>query len=97
MVVDKPAAAGSPPRPRPSLCWGGQGTDKDKGLQEVKNSYASMDEYLGVFEPLLFEEGKAQILQGHRNEDEGEEEDGGLCYTCRLCGFLDFRLLVYYK
>ena len=73
MSVDKPGGGGV--SSSPSLCWGGQGADKDKGLQEVKNSYASVDEYLGVFEPLLFEEGKPQILQGRRNEDEGEEED----------------------
>ncbi|KAI5004009.1 hypothetical protein ZWY2020_031252 [Hordeum vulgare] len=42
------------PEPSPSPGWGGQGADKAKGLPEVKNSYASVDEYLGVFEPLLF-------------------------------------------
>lgn len=81
------------PEPSPSPGWGGQGANQAKGLQHVKNSYASVDEYLGVFEPLLFEEVKAQILQGRRNEE--EEEDGGLCSTCRLCEFLDFCLLVY--
>nr|BAJ93869.1 predicted protein [Hordeum vulgare subsp. vulgare] len=52
-----------------------KGADKAKGLREVKNSYASVDEYLGVFEPLLFEEVKAQILQGRRNDGEGEEDE----------------------
>ncbi|XP_044457505.1 probable helicase MAGATAMA 3 isoform X3 [Triticum aestivum] len=33
-----------------------KGADQTKGLQRVKNSYASVAEYLGVFEPLLFEE-----------------------------------------
>ncbi|VAI54735.1 unnamed protein product [Triticum turgidum subsp. durum] len=55
-----------------------KGADKAKGLQHVKNSYASVDEYLGVFEPLLFEEVKAQILQGRRNEEEEEEDEVGL-------------------
>ncbi|KAE8780736.1 hypothetical protein D1007_46026 [Hordeum vulgare] len=45
------------PEPSPSPGWGGQGADKAKGLPEVKNSYASVDEYLGVFEPLLFRGG----------------------------------------
>ncbi|VAI43120.1 unnamed protein product [Triticum turgidum subsp. durum] len=53
-----------------------KGADKAKGLQHVKNSYASVEEYLGVFEPLLFEEVKGQILQGRRNEEEEEDEVG---------------------
>ncbi|XP_044457504.1 probable helicase MAGATAMA 3 isoform X2 [Triticum aestivum] len=40
-----------------------KGADQTKGLQRVKNSYASVAEYLGVFEPLLFEEVKAQIVR----------------------------------
>uniref|UniRef100_A0A453N6X4 DNA2/NAM7 helicase helicase domain-containing protein n=1 Tax=Aegilops tauschii subsp. strangulata TaxID=200361 RepID=A0A453N6X4_AEGTS len=55
-----------------------KGADKAKGLQHVKNSYASVEEYLGVFEPLLFEEVKGQILQGRRNEEEGEDDEVGL-------------------
>ncbi|KAM3296072.1 hypothetical protein ACQJBY_038427 [Aegilops geniculata] len=55
-----------------------KGADKAKGLQHVKNSYASVEEYLGVFEPLLFEEVKGQILQGRRNEEEEEEDEVGL-------------------
>lgn len=40
-------------------------------LQRVKNTYDSVAEYLGVFEPLLFEEVKAQIIQGRSDEEEG--------------------------
>lgn len=40
------------------------------GLKKVKNTYVDVDDYLGTFEPLLFEEVKAQIVQG-RDEEEG--------------------------
>lgn len=33
------------------------------GIKTVKNTYKNMEEYLGVFEPLLFEEIKSQINQ----------------------------------
>ncbi|KAG8368732.1 hypothetical protein BUALT_Bualt15G0076600 [Buddleja alternifolia] len=39
------------------------------GLKEVKNTYKDVDEYLDTFEPLLFEEVKAQIVQGKTEED----------------------------
>ncbi|KAF9609127.1 hypothetical protein IFM89_013381 [Coptis chinensis] len=38
------------------------------GLKEVKNTYSDVDDYIATFEPLLFEEVKAQIVQG-RDED----------------------------
>ncbi|OMO92078.1 putative helicase MAGATAMA 3 [Corchorus olitorius] len=41
-------------------------------LKEVKNSYKDVDEYLATFEPLLFEEVKAQIVQ---RKDEEEVTD----------------------
>lgn len=51
---------------------GGQGGQQQaKGLGRVKNTYASVAEYLAVFEPLLFEEVKAQIVQGRSDEEEG--------------------------
>ncbi|KAK4339969.1 hypothetical protein RND71_041431 [Anisodus tanguticus] len=50
---------------------------KDKGdddnalvLRKAKNSYNDVDDYLATFEPLLFEEVKAQILQGKKNDEE---------------------------
>lgn len=39
------------------------------GLKAVKDKYKDVDDYLSTFEPLLFEEVKAQITQ--LNEDEG--------------------------
>lgn len=38
------------------------------GLKEVKNTYKDIDDYISTFEPLLFEEVKAQIAQ--KNDDE---------------------------
>ncbi|KAM0893397.1 hypothetical protein ACQ4PT_025141 [Festuca glaucescens] len=49
-----------------------KGSDQSKGLKYAKNSYASVAEYLGVFEPLLFEEVKAQIVQGRSSEEDVE-------------------------
>ena len=40
------------------------------GLKEVKDTYKDMDDYISTFEPLIFEEIKAQITQ-RTNEDEG--------------------------
>ncbi|KAK6119170.1 hypothetical protein DH2020_047102 [Rehmannia glutinosa] len=48
------------------------GDGSAEGLKEVKNTYKDVDEYLDTFEPLLFEEVKAQIAQ--RKDDEEETE-----------------------
>ncbi|KAF5745085.1 helicase MAGATAMA 3-like isoform X1 [Tripterygium wilfordii] len=40
-------------------------------LKEVKNSYIDVDDHLSTFEPLLFEEVKAQIIQ-KKDEEEGK-------------------------
>lgn len=40
------------------------------GLREVKNTYKDVDDYLATFEPLLFEEVKAQIIQ-KKDDEEG--------------------------
>ncbi|RWW12411.1 hypothetical protein GW17_00023918 [Ensete ventricosum] len=45
-------------------------------LKRVKNTFKDVEEYLGIFEPLLFEEVKAQIVQG--NDDEGESSFRGI-------------------
>ncbi|CAL5434454.1 unnamed protein product [Camellia sinensis] len=42
------------------------------GLREVKNTYKDVDDYLATFEPLLFEEVKAQILQEKDDEEKAE-------------------------
>ncbi|XAR69588.1 hypothetical protein NMG60_11001239 [Bertholletia excelsa] len=42
------------------------------GLKEVKDTYKDVDDYLATFEPLLFEEVKAQIVQGKDDEEKAE-------------------------
>ncbi|XP_039140308.1 probable helicase MAGATAMA 3 [Dioscorea cayenensis subsp. rotundata] len=57
---------------------------KDKsrdGLQRVKNTYRDVEDYIGVFEPLLFEEVKAQIVQG-KDEDEALAWEKGAVDSC---------------
>ncbi|XP_052203750.1 probable helicase MAGATAMA 3 isoform X2 [Diospyros lotus] len=44
----------------------------DSGLSEVKDTYKDVDDYLATFEPLLFEEVKAQIIQGKDDEEKAE-------------------------
>ncbi|CAI0375634.1 unnamed protein product [Linum tenue] len=44
------------------------------GLKEVKNSYKDVDDYLSTFEPLLFEEVKANITQKKDDEEVTEWE-----------------------
>ncbi|XVF45709.1 hypothetical protein PTKIN_Ptkin02bG0228300 [Pterospermum kingtungense] len=46
--------------------------DATSALKEVKDSYKDIDDYLATFEPLLFEEVKAQIVQ---RKDEEEVTD----------------------
>ncbi|XP_062185215.1 probable helicase MAGATAMA 3 [Phragmites australis] len=61
-----------------------KGDKQAKGLRRVKNTYDSVAEYLGVFEPLLFEEVKAQIVQGRSNEEEevGLDWQKGVVASC---------------
>uniref|UniRef100_A0A0E0KQM0 Helicase ATP-binding domain-containing protein n=1 Tax=Oryza punctata TaxID=4537 RepID=A0A0E0KQM0_ORYPU len=60
------------------------GGQQAKGLRRVKNAYASVAEYLAVFEPLLFEEVKAQIVQGRSDEEEeaGQDWQKGIVASC---------------
>lgn len=44
-----------------------------EGLKKVKSNYSDVDDYISTFEPLLFEEVKAQIAQR-----KDEEEDSGI-------------------
>ncbi|KAF5781649.1 putative P-loop containing nucleoside triphosphate hydrolase, DNA2/NAM7 helicase, helicase [Helianthus annuus] len=46
--------------------------EKDLGLKQVKETYKDVDDYLATFEPLLFEEVKAQIRQ-RKDAEEGVE------------------------
>lgn len=48
----------------------------------MKDSYKDINDYIGTFEPLLFEEVKAQIVQGR------DEEDGILLNFLFLLFFL---------
>ncbi|KAK2992800.1 hypothetical protein RJ640_009097 [Escallonia rubra] len=52
------------------------------GLKKVKDKYNDVDDYLSTFEPLLFEEVKAQIIQG-RDEEEETEWLSGLTTECK--------------
>ncbi|KAJ3700412.1 hypothetical protein LUZ61_004117 [Rhynchospora tenuis] len=47
-----------------------------KGLKNVKSTYANFNEYTRIYEPLLFEEVKAQIVQGRDEEDESDWQQG---------------------
>ncbi|XP_050228879.1 probable helicase MAGATAMA 3 [Mercurialis annua] len=58
-----------------------------RGLRKVKNTYEDVDDYLQTFEPLLFEEVKAQIIQ--RKDDEVTELKMRLVVECNeVDGFL---------
>jgi senataxin len=43
--------------------------DSKEKLNVVKNTYKDVDDYFETFEPLLFEEVKAQILQNKDGEE----------------------------
>lgn len=43
--------------------------DSKEKLNVVKNTYKDVDDYFETFEPLLFEEVKAQILQNQDGEE----------------------------
>ncbi|KAM3291143.1 putative helicase MAGATAMA 3 [Capsicum chacoense] len=53
----------------------GKGDDDNAALilKKAKNSYKDVQDYLATFEPLLFEEVKAQIVQGKKDDDEEQE------------------------
>ncbi|TMW99555.1 hypothetical protein EJD97_002376 [Solanum chilense] len=49
----------------------GKGDDENAlVLRKAKNSYKDVQDYLATFEPLLFEEVKAQIIQGKKDDEE---------------------------
>lgn len=53
-----------------------------EGLKRVKNTFDSVEDYIGVFEPLLLEEVKAQIVQG-RGEEEARDWQRGAVASCQ--------------
>ncbi|KAL3814454.1 hypothetical protein ACJIZ3_015722 [Penstemon smallii] len=56
-------------------------------LKEVKNTYKDVDEYLDTFEPLLFEEVKAQIVQVKEQEEETEWQAAIIAECSEINGF----------
>lgn len=51
------------------------------GLVKVKDAYKDVNDYISIFEPLLFEEVKAQIVQG-RDEEEETDWKTGIIIEC---------------
>ncbi|KAK1374132.1 tRNA-splicing endonuclease positive effector (SEN1) [Heracleum sosnowskyi] len=55
---------------------------RDLGLKKVKHTYKDVDEYISTYEPLLFEEVKAQIVQ-LKDQEEDEEWKTGMIVECK--------------
>jgi senataxin len=49
----------------------------------VKKQYKDVDDYINTYEPLIFEEAKAQIIRG-------KEEDNGIFFSLFLFAFFKF-------
>jgi senataxin len=49
-------------------------------LVKVKKQYKDVDDYINTYEPLIFEEAKAQIIRG-------KEEDNGIFFFIPFCIF----------
>ncbi|XP_062178098.1 probable helicase MAGATAMA 3 isoform X2 [Alnus glutinosa] len=60
---------------------GNFGDGASSGLREVKDAYKDVDDYMSTFEPLLFEEVKAQITQ-KRDEEEVTQWHSRLVVEC---------------
>ncbi|KAG6711208.1 hypothetical protein I3842_05G042000 [Carya illinoinensis] len=60
---------------------GNVGDGSSLGLRKVKDTYKDVDDYVSTFEPLLFEEVKAQITQ-KRDEEEVAEWQRRLVVEC---------------
>ncbi|XP_059433882.1 probable helicase MAGATAMA 3 isoform X1 [Corylus avellana] len=57
------------------------GDGASSGLREVKDTYKDVDDYISTFEPLIFEEVKAQITQ-KRDEEEVTQWHSRLVVEC---------------
>ncbi|XP_031111945.1 probable helicase MAGATAMA 3 [Ipomoea triloba] len=58
------------------------------GVREVKDTYSDVDDYIATFEPLMFEEVKAQIIQGKKDDEGGTEWTQAIVAECNeLNGF----------
>ncbi|XP_071931172.1 probable helicase MAGATAMA 3 isoform X1 [Coffea arabica] len=64
-----------------------RGDGSSQGLQKVKDTYKDIEEYLATFEPLLFEEVKAQIVQGKDDEEATEWMQGIIAECSEVNGF----------
>ncbi|XP_020583755.1 probable helicase MAGATAMA 3 [Phalaenopsis equestris] len=49
-----------------------------EGLKHVKNTFDSVEDYIGVFEPLILEELKSQIVQGKDDEEASDWQRGAV-------------------
>ncbi|KAL7001987.1 hypothetical protein U1Q18_003135 [Sarracenia purpurea var. burkii] len=66
------------------------GDGRALGLRKVKDTFKDVDDYLATFEPLLFEEVKAHIVQG---KDDEEKTDWKLVLTNKCSEADGFHLL----
>uniref|UniRef100_A0A7N0T4L7 AAA+ ATPase domain-containing protein n=1 Tax=Kalanchoe fedtschenkoi TaxID=63787 RepID=A0A7N0T4L7_KALFE len=73
----------------------GIGDGKAFGLKKVKDTYEDVDDYISTYEPLLFEEVKAQIIQGQNKEDEVIEWRQGAIKECEDNGEFYFPSVVH--
>ncbi|VFQ96333.1 unnamed protein product [Cuscuta campestris] len=63
---------------------------KATGLRKVKQTYNDVDDYISTFEPLIFEEAKAQITRDKSDDDDEGETGwmlGMIMETAELDGF----------
>ncbi|KAG6490987.1 hypothetical protein ZIOFF_052319 [Zingiber officinale] len=63
-------------------------------LKRVTNTFNDVDEYISIFEPLLFEEVKAQIVQGNDDEDTTDWHKGAVASCNEIDGFHKVSLAV---
>ncbi|KAK6945483.1 DNA2/NAM7 helicase, helicase domain [Dillenia turbinata] len=57
------------------------------GLNKVKDTFTDVKDYISTFEPLLFEEVKAQIVQGRDDEEVTEWNLGAVAKCSEVDGF----------
>ncbi|KAL9691011.1 hypothetical protein QQ045_011428 [Rhodiola kirilowii] len=73
----------------------GIGDGSALGLKKVKDTYENVDDYISTYEPLLFEEVKAQVIQGQNKEDEVAELRVGAIQSCECKGEFVFPSVVH--
>lgn len=65
------------------------------GLRKVKDTYKNVEDYMKTFEPLLFEEVKAQIVQQQKDEGEVAEWKMRLVMECSEADGFHFPAVTY--